>query len=154
MDSVGGQIECAIVGIKAGIGNPFFASVESVISSIMFSVPAVKGIEFGTGFGISELLGSKANDEFYIENEQVFTKTNNNGGINGGITNSMPIVFNLAIKPTPTIGKPQNTINIETKQNIQMQGKGRHDPCIVHRAVPVVEACAAIAILDLLGECK
>ena len=151
LDSIGGQIECAIVGLNPGLGEPFFDSVESTISSIMFSIPAVKGIEFGAGFKFTNMLGSQANDSIYIKNEKVLTYTNNNAGITGGITNGMPIIFSLAIKPTPSIARPQNTIDVSKNENIQTEITGRHDPCIVHRAVPVVESCAAIAILDLMS---
>ena len=149
-DSIGGTIECGIFGINAGIGNPFFDSVESNIAHLVFSVPAVKGIEFGKGFKISKVRGSEANDELYFDGEEVKTRTNNNGGIVGGITNGMPIVFNTAIKPTSSISKSQKTININTKEETVLEVQGRHDPCIVQRAVPVIEAVAAIAILDLL----
>lgn len=152
-DSVGGTIECAILGIEAGIGNPFFDSVESTLSHLLFSVPAVKGVEFGLGFDLSKMYGSQSNDDYYYDdNHNVKTKTNNNGGILGGITNGMPIVFSTAIKPTPSISKKQNTINIENEENDELVIQGRHDPCIVQRAVPVIEAVAAIGILDLLKE--
>ena len=149
-DSVGGVIECAITGIKAGYGDPFFDSVESRLSHLLFSVPAVKGVEFGLGFDISQLFGSEANDSFYYEDEEVKTSTNNNGGILGGITNGMPIIFKTAIKPTPSISKKQKTINISSKENEELVIEGRHDPCIVQRAIPVIEAVAAIGILDLI----
>ena len=150
MDSVGGTIECGVFGINAGVGNPFFDSVESTLAHLMFSVPAVKGIEFGKGFDLSKMRGSNANDEIYFDGEEILTRTNNNGGILGGITNGMPIVFKVAIKPTSSILKRQNTINIETKENTVLEVNGRHDPCIVQRALPVIEAAAAIAILDLI----
>lgn len=149
-DSVGGIIECGVIGVKAGLGDPFFDSVESRLSHLLFSVPAVKGVEFGLGFGITELFGSEANDSFYYEGEKVKTSTNNNGGILGGITNGMPLVFKVAIKPTPSISKKQSTINISTKKNEDLIIEGRHDPCIVQRAIPVIEAVAAIGILDLI----
>lgn len=153
-DSIGGILECAVCGINPGTGSPFFGSVESRISSMMFSIPAIKGIEFGAGFGFGNMYGSTANDEFYISENgnlsSVKTRTNNNAGINGGITNGMPIVFRLAVKPTPSIGKPQNTIDVEKCKNISTRICGRHDPCIVHRAAPVVSAAAAIAVLDML----
>ena len=150
LDSVGGEVECAIVGINPGIGDPFFDSIESRISGMMFSIPAVKGIEFGMGFEFSKMYGSEANDEFYIENNNVYTYTNNNGGINGGISNGMPIIFNVVIKPTPSIAKEQKTIDMEKNQNTTISVQGRHDPCIVKRAVPVVEAAAALVVLDLI----
>lgn len=149
-DSVGGVIECAVIGIKAGFGDPFFDSVESRLSHLLFSVPAVKGVEFGLGFDISKLYGSEANDSYYYEGDLVKARTNNNGGIIGGITNGMPIIFKAAIKPTPSISKKQNTINISTKTDEELIIEGRHDPCIVQRAIPVVEAVAAIGILDLI----
>ena len=151
-DSVGGTVECAVLGIEPGIGNPFFDSVESTLAHLMFSIPAVKGIEFGRGFDITKLKGSEANDSMYFEQEKVKTKTNNNGGILGGITNGMPIVFNTAIKPTSSILKPQNTVNINTKEDTVLEVNGRHDPCIVQRALPVIEAVTAIGILDLIRE--
>lgn len=152
LNSVGGVIECAVVGIEAGLGDPFFDSVESRLSHLLFSVPAVKGVEFGLGFKITELYGSESNDSFYYEGEKVKTKTNNNGGILGGITNGMPIIFKTAIKPTPSISRKQDTINISTKKNEELEIVGRHDPCIVQRAIPVIEAVAAIGILDLIKE--
>lgn len=149
-DSLGGVIEAAVINVKPGIGNPFFDSVESILAHLMFSIPGVKGIEFGAGFNISRMSGSQANDEFYVENGSVKTYTNNNGGILGGITNGMPVVFRVAFKPTASIGKSQRTIDMEKLENTVMELKGRHDPCIVPRAVPVVEAMAAIGMLDLM----
>ena len=148
-DSIGGSIECIIQGMPAGIGEPFFDSVESQLSHMMFSIPAVKGIEFGDGFALAAMRASQANDAFYYEQGQVKTKTNHNGGINGGITNGMPILFRLAIKPTPSISQPQETIDTDTQQNCTLEITGRHDPCIVQRAVPVVEAAAAWTLLDM-----
>lgn len=149
-NSVGGIVECAVCGADSGAGSPFFDSVESKISSIVFSVPAVKGIEFGLGFDFAKTDGKSANDGFYTDGKNVKTYTNNNGGINGGITNGMPIVFRVAVKPTPSIAAKQDTVNIEKMQNTQIEIKGRHDPCIVHRAVPVIESAAAIAVLDMI----
>ena len=150
-DSVGGVIECAIIGVCAGIGEPFFASVESTLAQLLFSVPAVKGVEFGLGFDITKENASDINDELYYDNNKIVkTKTNNSGGIQGGITNGMPIVFKCAIKPTSSISKKQDTINLQTQQNDTIEIIGRHDPCIVHRAVPVVESVSAIGILDLV----
>ena len=148
-DSVGGKIECAIVGLKAGLGEPFFDSIESHLSSLMFSIPAVKSIAFGNEL-ISEMYGSEANDSYYYDQDVVKTKTNNNGGIIGGISNGMPVVFNVGIKPTPSIAKKQATIDVKNHQNTTLEVHGRHDPCIVFRAAVVVEAMAALAILDLV----
>lgn len=150
-DSIGGTIECAILGVSPGIGDPFFDSVESTLAHLMFSVPAVKGIEFGKGFDISKMRGSEANDEYYLENGNIKTKTNNNGGILGGITNGMPIIFNVAIKPTASMFKEQNTVNIVTMEETTLCIEGRHDPCIVQRALPVIEAVAAIGITELMN---
>ncbi len=151
-DSVGGVVETVILNVPCGVGEPFFDSVESQLAHAMFSIPAVKGVEFGAGFGISDMLGSSANDEFEVAGGKVVTKTNNNGGINGGISNGMPILFSVAIKPTPSIGKTQNTIDIKTCENTEITINGRHDPCIAHRACPVVEALAAITLCDLLSQ--
>ena len=154
-DSVGGKIECAIIGIHAGSGDPIFDTVESVISHIMFSIPAVKGIEFGDGFKMSEMYGSESNDCMYIdEDKNIKGYTNSNGGINGGITNGMPVVFTVAIKPTPSISKPQKTVNISSTENTEIIINGRHDPCIVPRAVSVIESAAAIAVLDIILEAE
>jgi chorismate synthase len=147
-DSVGGVIECAAIGIPSGLGSPFFDSMESSISSMMFSIPAVKGIEFGAGFDIASMKGSEANDEIYLKDGSFYTKTNHGGGINGGITNGMPIVFRLAFRPTPSIKKPQNTVNLKTMTNTEISIQGRHDPCIVKRALVVVESALALCILD------
>lgn len=149
-NSVGGVIECGITGAPVGIGAPFFGSVESRISSMMFSIPAIKGIEFGAGFGFAKMTGKDANDEFYTEDGKIKTYTNNNAGINGGITNGMPVVFRTVVKPTPSISQSQKTVDIKKMENTEVVVKGRHDPCIVGRAVPVIEAGAAIAILDML----
>lgn len=149
-NSVGGVIECAVLNLPEGIGSPFFDSVESLLAHLLFSIPGVKGVEFGTGFEMSQMLGSQANDEFYIGEDKVKTFTNHNGGILGGITNGMPLVFKVAFKPTASIGKPQKTIDISKRENTVVSVKGRHDPCIVQRALPVVEAAAAMVILDLL----
>ena len=153
-DSVGGVIETLITGLPAGLGSPFFDSVESRLSSMLFSIPAVKGVEFGIGFAISELPGSKANDAFCLKDGVIKTTTNHNGGINGGITNGMPVCFSVAVKPTPSIAQQQNTVNIKTMEEEAMSIHGRHDPCIVPRAVCVIEAAAAIVMADLLLEAK
>ncbi|MEE0858606.1 MAG: chorismate synthase [Acutalibacteraceae bacterium] len=150
-DSTGGVIECVATGVPAGLGSPMFGGVENLISSIVFGVPAVKGIEFGAGFAITEMLGSQSNDQYaYDENGNVITLTNNNGGITGGITNGMPVLFRTAIKPTPSISKPQKTVDLTTKENTELVIKGRHDPCIVPRATVVIESALAIALLNLL----
>lgn len=150
-DSVGGIIECVVDGLPAGKGTPGRDSVESVLSLNMFAVPAVKGIEFGTGFDMARMKGSIANDPFQYRDGRVMTTTNNNGGINGGITNGMPVVFSVVIKPTSSIGLPQKTMNMRTLEDSEIAIEGRHDPCIVHRAVPVIEAAAALAICEVLG---
>ncbi len=151
LDSVGGVIDCVITGIPVGVGEYMFDSIESSISSLAFAVPAVKGIEFGSGFQLASMRGSEANDEFYFdEDKNVKTKTNHNGGINGGIANGMAITFRVVIKPTPSIGREQNTVNLDTKENVKLKIEGRHDSCIVPRAVPVIEAISALAIYDLI----
>lgn len=152
-DSVGGVIECASVGVPAGLGSPMLDSVEGRLASLLFSVPAVKGVEFGVGFGFAEFRGSHANDTFTLtDEEKVVTETNNNGGILGGITSGMPLIFRTAIKPTPSIAKPQRTLNLSTGEVEELCIKGRHDPCIVTRAAPVIEAAAAVALTDLYLE--
>ncbi len=150
-DSIGGILETAIVGAPIGLGEPFFDSVESRLSHLLFSVPSVKGVEFGLGFGFGAAKGSEANDGFSVFGGRVTTKTNNNGGINGGLTNGMPIVFRTAIKPTPSISKPQESFDIRSLESMELEIKGRHDPCIVHRAAVVVSSCAALAIADLMS---
>ena len=149
-DSVGGVIECAVTGIKAGYGDPMFDGVENMLAKNIFGIPAVKGIEFGNGFDATNLYGSENNDDFCIVNGEIKTATNNAGGINGGITNGMPIVFRTAIKPTPSIYKEQNSVSLADKTEKKLQIQGRHDPCIVQRAVPVIEAVTAFTILDLI----
>lgn len=150
-DSVGGILETAVTGLPAGIGEPWFDSVESLLSHALFSIPAIKGVEFGSGFAVADMLGSQANDEFIIENNQVSTLTNNNGGINGGIANGMPIIFRVAVKPTPTIGKAQKTVDFMNNENTELASVGRHDPCIVHRARVVVDSIVAIVLCDILA---
>lgn len=153
-DSLGGIIECAAVGVPAGLGDPMFDGMENMIAGIVFGIPAVKGIEFGSGFPGTALRGSENNDSFYMENDTARTKTNNHGGILGGITSGMPVIFRVAVKPTPSIAKAQRSVSISGKTNVKLTIKGRHDPCIVPRAVPCVEAAAAIAIYDALLENK
>ena len=149
-DSVGGVIECAITGLPVGLGEPMFGGMENVISSAVFAIPAVKGIEFGSGFDCAEMMGSENNDEFCEKGGIFATKTNNHGGILGGISSSMPVVFRVAMKPTPSIGKEQKSVNLVEKKEENLVIHGRHDPCVVARAVPCVESAAAIAIMNLL----
>ena len=150
LDSVGGVIECAVTGMPVGIGDPMFDGIENVISRAVFAVPAIKGIEFGNGFGCADLTGSQNNDEFTVTDGKITTKTNNHGGILGGISSGMPIIFRVAVKPTPSISKPQMTVNLNTLSPEELVIEGRHDPCIVPRAVPCIEAAAALAIINLL----
>ena len=149
-DSLGGIIECAALGMPQGVGEPMFDGLENRIAAAVFAIPAVKGVEFGAGFSAATASGSRFNDEYIFEGGRVKTKTNNSGGILGGISTGMPVIFRAAIKPTPSIAKAQNSVNIRTGEEIKLEITGRHDPCIVPRAVPCVEAAAAIAILDLL----
>jgi len=149
-DSVGGVLETVVLGLEGGVGEPFFDSVESLLSHALFSIPAVKGVEFGNGFYSTYLFGSENNDMMYFENDEIKFKTNNQGGVQGGISNGAPLVFRTAIKPTPTISKEQTTINIDKKTNEKVCFTGRHDPCIVHRARVVVDSITAIALLDML----
>ena len=150
-DSVGGVLETLITGVPAGVGEPWFDTVEGMLSHAIFSIPAVKGIEFGLGFNFADKKGSEANDQMYADGDSVKCYTNNNGGVMGGITNGMPIVFRTVIKPTPTISKEQKTVDISTMQNTTISARGRHDPCIVHRASVVVESVAALVIADMLN---
>ena len=149
-DSVGGILETAILGLPAGVGEPYFDSVESEIAHMAFSVPAVKGIEFGTGFGFADQKGSEANDPFRMKGSKVVTATNHNAGLNGGISNGMPVVFRTVVKPTPSIYKQQDTVDYIAKQNAELSIQGRHDPCIVPRAAIVQTCAAALAVGDLL----
>ena len=150
-DSVGGILETAITGVPGGVGEPWFDSVESMLSHAIFSIPAVKGIEFGAGFSFARMLGSEANDSFITDGKEIKTKTNNNGGINGGITNGMPIIFRTVIKPTPSIYKEQDSVNLSEMKNTKLSIKGRHDPTIVHRAAPITEAICAMVLCDMLS---
>ena len=152
LDSIGGTIECCITGLPAGIGGPMFDGIENRIAAAMFGVPAIKGIEFGNGFATATLRGSENNDSFCIKDNAVSTKTNNHGGILGGISSGMPIVFRVAVKPTPSIAREQDSVRLSTMTEEKLEIKGRHDPCIVPRAVPCIEAVAAIVIMDLLLE--
>lgn len=149
-DSVGGILETAVIGMPAGYGEPWFDTVEGLLSHALFSIPAVKGVEFGAGFGYADLRGSQANDPFRNEDNKVVTSTNNCGGILGGITDGMPIIFRCAVKPTPSIYKEQQTINLKTGENTELQIKGRHDPAIVHRARVVADSVTALVLYDLL----
>lgn len=149
-DSVGGVLETVVTGLPAGVGEPWFDTMESLISHAMFAIPAVKGVEFGAGFSLAEMKGSVANDPFCMDGDTVRTVTNHSGGINGGITNGMPVVFRCAVRPTPTIGCEQDTVNMQTGENAVLLAKGRHDPCIVHRARVVVECLTALVLADSL----
>ncbi|HRX91998.1 MAG TPA: chorismate synthase [Candidatus Izemoplasmatales bacterium] len=150
-DSVGGTVETIVVGLPAGVGEPLFASCESVLSFNLFSIPGIKAIEFGTGFEITEKYGSEANDPYFYSEGKVITKTNNNGGIIGGLTTGMPLVFRSAIKPTSSIAINQNSVNLQTKKDVEIMVTGRHDPCIVPRVVHVINAVTSYTILDLLN---
>ncbi len=150
-DSVGGILETAVVGLPAGVGEPWFDTFESIVSHMLFSIPAVKGVQFGLGFDMADMRGSEANDEFYIKDGKVATLTNNNGGINGGITNGMPVIISCAIKPTPSIYKQQNTVDFVNGKNAKLTIQGRHDPAIIHRARVVVDSAVALALCDMLA---
>lgn len=149
-DSVGGMIECCVTGLPAGLGDAMFGGMESRIAAIVYGVPAVKGVEFGAGMGVSRMLGSENNDPYTLVDGKIRTLTNHCGGILGGITNGMPLIFRCALKPTPSIAKPQQSVKLSTKEITTLQVQGRHDPCIVPRAVPVIEAAAAIAVYDTI----
>lgn len=151
-DSVGGIVKCTIVGLPVGVGEPFFGSMESVLSGMMFSIPGVKGVEFGSGFRCASMRGSAHNDQFTVKGSRIVTKTNNAGGILGGLSNGMPIEFRVAFKPTSSISRPQMSIDMVDKRPVELEIRGRHDPCIVPRAVPVVENAAAAVVLDLMLE--
>ncbi len=151
-DSVGGILETAVTGLPAGLGEPWFDSVESTLSHAMFSIPAVKGIEFGRAFDCVDLKGSEYNDAFTVKNGRVETVTNNNAGINGGITNGMPVLFRLAVKPTPSVFKEQDSVDMLSMENIKLSVKGRHDPAIIHRARVVVDSLTALVLCDILAQ--
>jgi chorismate synthase len=151
-DSLGGLIECAAVGLPVGLGDPMVDGMENRIARLAFAVPAIKGIEFGAGFQVAQMRGSQNNDPYYMDGSAVRTRTNHAGGILGGITSGMPLVFRVAVKPTPSIGQEQDSVSLGRKENTKLVIQGRHDPCIVPRAVPCIEAAAAIAIYDALLE--
>ncbi len=151
-DSVGGSIEAAAVDVPAGLGAPFFDSLESTLAHLLFSIPAVKGVAFGDGFGLCAMRGSGANDAMRVQDGRVTCETNHNGGVTGGITNGMPVVCRVAVKPTPSIAQPQRTVDVSCMADAQIEIRGRHDPCIVPRAVPVVESAMLLALTDLLLE--
>ena len=151
-DSVGGRIRCAVTGLPAGLGAPDFGcNVEGIFSQYLFAVPAVKAVGFGLGTGFADLRGSQANDAFYMDGDTVRTRTNHTGGVNGGITNGMPVEFEVTIRPTPSIARSQDTVDLSAGTDAKLEITGRHDPCIVPRAVPVIESAAALATCELLG---
>ncbi len=151
LDSVGGTIECMVTGLSAGLGDPMFDGIENRLARVLFGIPAVKGVEFGDGFALSEMRGSAANDPFGTDAQgNIITKTNRNGGILGGITTGMPVRFRVGIKPTPSIAQQQETVSLPEGTDTTIEIKGRHDPCIAQRAVPVIEAAAALTVLDVL----
>lgn len=151
-DSVGGEISCAVTGLPAGLGAPDYGcNVEGIFAQHLFAVPAVKGIAFGAGFAFGSMKGSQANDPFYMDGDTVKTRTNHAGGINGGITNGMPVTFSVVIRPTPSISRQQDTVDLSAGKDTKLNVQGRHDPCILPRALPVIEAAAALAACDVLG---
>lgn len=152
LDSVGGAIRCTVTGLAAGLGAPDYGrNVEGIFTQQLFAVPAVKAVAFGVGYAFADLRGSEANDAFYMDGDAVKTRTNHTGGINGGITNGMPVEFEVTFRPTPSIAKEQDTVNLDTMADVKLSIRGRHDPCVVQRAVPVVEAAAALAACQVLG---
>ncbi len=151
-DSVGGIVECAVLGLPVGIGEPMADGLENKIAAVAFGIPAVKGIEFGVGFACAKMRGSQNNDPFYYDGDSIKTRSNNHGGILGGISSGMPLIFRCAVKPTPSIAREQDSVSLSRKENAKLQIVGRHDPCIVQRSVPVFEAAAAIAIYDAMLE--
>ncbi len=153
-DSVGARIECVVYNMPIGVGEPMFDSIESVIAHAMYSIPAVKAVSFGAGFDLAGMRGTDANDEYRFENGRIVTMTNNNGGVLGGMSNGMPVVFHVAVKPTPSISTSQRTVDLEKMTNCDIEIKGRHDPCIGLRALPVVENMAAFCIADLIMRCE
>ena len=152
LDSLGGLIECGVIGLPAGLGDPMLDGMENRIARLVFAIPAVKGVEFGAGFAVANRRGSQNNDPFYMDGDRVKTRTNHAGGILGGITNGMPLVFRAAVKPTPSIAQPQDSVSLSRREDTKLEIHGRHDPCMVPRAVPCVEAAAAIAVYDALLE--
>ena len=153
-DSVGGCVECAVTGLPAGLGGPMFDGVENRLAAALFGIPAVKGVDFGAGFDVVQRHGSENNDPFVLEDGRIVTATNHAGGILGGITNGMPVTMRVAFKPTPSISLPQQTVSLSRMEPAELVIRGRHDPCVTHRAVPVVEAVAALVALDMLLEEK
>lgn len=149
-DSVGGVVRCTVLGLPVGVGEPFFGSIESLMAAMMFSIPGVKGVEFGSGFRAASMRGSEHNDPFIIREGRIVTKTNNAGGVLGGLSTGMPVDFRVAFKPTSSIARPQMSVDVVEMKPVELEIKGRHDPCIVPRAVPVVENAAAAVILDLM----
>ena len=149
-DSLGGAVRCVVTGVAGGLGGPLFGGLESRLAAALFAIPAVKGVEFGAGFSVAGMRGSENNDAFRLEAHQIRTVTNNAGGILGGVSTGMPLIFQCALKPTPSIGKEQQTVNLRTGEETTVRIQGRHDPCVVPRAVPVVEAMAALVLCDLI----
>jgi chorismate synthase len=150
-DSVGGILETAVIGMPAGVGEPWFDTLEGVLSHALFSIPAIKGVEFGDGFALADMLGSEAQDPFRMVDGSVITATNHNGGINGGISNGMPLLYRVAVKPTPTLSIPLDTVDLSTGENVTLAARGRHDPAIIHRARVVVDAVSAIVLADQIA---